>query len=105
MAQSCGTVTVQAPFDPSQVVVTDCSLASSTLQTGQQLAPTASLVNNNAVSVEFDVDFQLDGSTARTEHMILHAGQSGTITAYIDMNTAGTFDVSVTAPYKISRYS
>lgn len=92
---SCGTLTVEPPFESDAVSLESCS-AGGTAIAGDGVAVEWTIVNDNDEKANADVAIEAGGSTIHEETVTVPAGSSDTFEATVGQDLEpGTYEVRV----------
>lgn len=98
MPSSCGTITVEEPFESSNVSISNCSLSSSQATPNSTITVTATLDNPNGRAASAEAVVLINGSQAGRADVA--ADPRATATVDVDVSvpgSAGSYDVTVEA--------
>ena len=86
--------TVEEPFSPDNVSVSDCSLGAEGVDVGGDVVVTATILNENAVEVDADVTIEA-GGTDVTETVRVPADGTATVDVTFAFDEPGEYTPSV----------
>jgi hypothetical protein len=95
---SCGTITVEEPFDPNKVSVTGCSALYTDAEMGDQIPYTINWKNDNQLRVEATFAVYANGEEMNTATETLEpesSGEVGTLLFTNDLPSPGEYNITI----------
>lgn len=97
MAQGCGTITVETPFDRSAVGIVGCSGLPATAQPAETVTATVGVENGNDTSVEATVLIMSGGTELATKTATLGGNQTTDVTVGFRVPDDAVGDIQIEA--------